>query len=189
MLRPDWWLRTTRKGDAEMTKGCNARLLAIVVSVGVTALFNATVKAHELVFGTLKIEHPWVASTDAKTRETTGYVIEIQNDGKEPDRLVGASVNGVPGILRESSRQAPDQPFVEIMQGLEIKAGSFLRIQPGGRQILFRELKAPLREGEMVKGTLVFEKAGTLQMEFMVEPASLAEDDRSASTKMLHVHH
>jgi copper(I)-binding protein len=171
-----------------MTKGRNARLLAIVVSAGVAALSNP-VKAHELVFGTLKIEHPWVASTDAKTRETIGYVIEIQNDGKEPDRLVGASVNGVPGILRESSRETPDKPFVEVTQGLEIKAGSFLRIQPGKRQILFRELKAPLREGEMVRGTLVFEKAGTLQIEFMVEPASLAEDDSSASTKMLHMHH
>jgi copper(I)-binding protein len=86
-----------------MTKGRSARLLAIVMSVGIAALSNATVEAHELVFGTLKIEHPWVASTDAKTRETTGYVIEIQNDGKEPDRLVGASVNGVPGILRALS--------------------------------------------------------------------------------------
>jgi periplasmic copper chaperone A len=172
-----------------MTKGRSTRMFLIAACVGVAALFNAMIKAHELVFGALKIQHPWVASADAKARETTGYVIEIQNNGKETDRLIGASIDGVAGILRMSSKESADKRFVEVAQGFEVKAGSFLRIQPGERQILFRELKVPLKVGETAKGTLVFEKAGTLQLEFMVEPESLAEDDRSAPVKPLHMHH
>jgi periplasmic copper chaperone A len=187
--RPRCSRQTVIEGNAKMTIARKTGMVAIALGIGLTALSNAAVKAHELVFGTLKIQHPWVALTDAKTGDTTGYVIEIQNNGKEPDRLVGASVNGVPGILRESSRDSTGRPFVDVTQGLEVKAGGFLRIQPGEKQILFRELKAPLKEGEMVKGTLIFEKAGTLQIEFMVEPASLAEDDRSAPPKMGHMHH
>lgn len=167
----------------------NAMIFAVFVNLGLAALLRVPVEAHELVFGTIRIAHPWVAATDAKTHETTGYVIEIENNGKEADRLVGASLNGVPGILRESAGESAGKAFVAVTQGLEIKAGSSIRIQPGERQILFKELQTPLKEGELAKGTFVFEKAGTLQIEFMVEPASLAEDDPSVPTKMLHMHH
>lgn len=151
----------TREGDAKVTIARKTGTLAIAICIGLTALSNTTVKAQELVFGALKIQHPWVASTDAKTGETTGYVTEIQNNGKERDRLIGGSLNGVSGVLRESG-DSTGKPFVDVARGLEVKAGGFLRIQPGEKQILFREMKAPLREGEMIKGTLVLEKAGTL---------------------------
>jgi len=35
--------------------------------------------------------------------------------------------------------------------------------------IMFTGLRHPLAEGEMAEGTLVFEKAGTLKLEFVVE--------------------
>jgi copper(I)-binding protein len=37
--------------------------------------------------------------------------------------------------------------------------------------VMFLGLKQPLRQGERIKGTLVFEKAGTIALEFAVQPA------------------
>ncbi|MBL9054377.1 MAG: copper uptake system-associated protein, partial [Tabrizicola sp.] len=40
-------------------------------------------------------------------------------------------------------------------------------------------LKAPLAEGEMVKGALIFEKAGRVEIEFMVDPPGEGGHDHS----------
>ena len=52
---------------------------------------------------------------------------------------------------------------------LEIKPGETLELKPGGMHVMFMGLKQPLRQGQKVKGTLVFEKAGTIAIEFTVQ--------------------
>ena len=54
--------------------------------------------------------------------------------------------------------------------GLEIGPGATVELRPGGYHLMFMDLKEPLREGRTVKGTLVFEKAGTLEVEYVVRP-------------------
>ncbi|MDN3571436.1 copper chaperone PCu(A)C, partial [Methylobacterium longum] len=53
--------------------------------------------------------------------------------------------------------------------GLEIKPGETVTLKPGGYHLMFLDLKAPLKKGEPVKGTLSFERAGTVAVEFGVE--------------------
>ncbi len=48
-------------------------------------------------------------------------------------------------------------------------------LKPGGYHIMFMELKRPLKEGEAVKGTLQFEKAGTVAVEFAVQGVGARE--------------
>jgi copper(I)-binding protein len=52
--------------------------------------------------------------------------------------------------------------------GLEIKPGQTVELKPGGLHLMFLDLQRPLKEGETVKGTLVFEKAGTVEVEYAV---------------------
>jgi copper(I)-binding protein len=52
--------------------------------------------------------------------------------------------------------------------GLEIKPGASVELKPGGTHLMFMDLKEPLKEGQSVKGTLQFEKAGTVNVEFAV---------------------
>jgi periplasmic copper chaperone A len=53
-------------------------------------------------------------------------------------------------------------------QGLEIEPGRIVELKPGGYHLMFMDLKEPLREGRTVPGTLVFEKAGTIAIEYAV---------------------
>ncbi|MGY4403671.1 copper chaperone PCu(A)C [Bradyrhizobium sp. USDA 3315] len=154
-------------------------LLSPIAGVAVLAFFNSTAVSHELEVGTLLIQHPWVAAKDTTNTTTTAYVIEIQNSGTRPDRLLGASLSGEKGILQEADAGVRPAKFATHEHGFQIEPGGFVRLQPGGARILFEGLHGALKEGEMVKGTLEFEKAGTIEIEFTIEPAGMAEEDNT----------
>ena len=50
----------------------------------------------------------------------------------------------------------------QVEGGLEIKPGATVELKPGGYHLMFMDLKEPLKEGQTIKGTLVFEKAGSV---------------------------
>src|SRR5262249_62215282 len=52
--------------------------------------------------------------------------------------------------------------------GLEIKPGQTVTFAPMGLHIMFRDLKHPLEQGNTVKATLKFEKAGTVDVEYPI---------------------
>ena len=56
-----------------------------------------------------------------------------------------------------------------LADGVAIAPGSKVEFKPGGYHIMFLELKQPLKQDERVKGTLTFEKAGPVEVEFKVE--------------------
>ena len=56
-----------------------------------------------------------------------------------------------------------------VEDGLEIPAGGEVVLKPGGLHVMFRRLAAPLKEGELRPVKLVFEKAGEVEVEFIVE--------------------
>jgi copper(I)-binding protein len=53
--------------------------------------------------------------------------------------------------------------------GLEIKPGETVELKPGSMHVMLMGLKQPLEKGQKVKGTLEFEKAGKLEIEYAVE--------------------
>jgi copper(I)-binding protein len=53
-------------------------------------------------------------------------------------------------------------------QGIAIAPGATVTLEPGGYHLMFQNLTRPLVKGERVKGTLVFEKAGTIEVEYEV---------------------
>jgi hypothetical protein len=55
------------------------------------------------------------------------------------------------------------------LSGIEIKPGQTIEFKPGGSHVMFINLKRPLSKGEHVSGTLVFERAGTVKVEYSVE--------------------
>ncbi|OPY96793.1 hypothetical protein A5906_01095 [Bradyrhizobium sacchari] len=160
-------------------------LLPLVRVVAILALVSSAAASHELESGALLIQHPWVAAKDMTHAATTAYVVEIQNRGATPDRLLGASLSGKKGILQKVVAGARPARFAAQDQGFPIEPGGFVRLQPNGARILFEGLHGALKEGEMVKGTLEFEKAGTIAIDFMIEPASLSEED----DRPIHHHH
>jgi copper(I)-binding protein len=56
----------------------------------------------------------------------------------------------------------------ELDKGLEIPPGATVELKPGGFHIMFMGLKAPFAKDTKVPLTLVFEKAGSIDVELPV---------------------
>jgi hypothetical protein len=56
------------------------------------------------------------------------------------------------------------------VEALEIPAGGTVSLERGGYHVMFMGLTGKLTEGEMHKATLIFEKAGRVEIEFQIDP-------------------
>lgn len=126
--------------------------------------------AHEFKAGELEIVHPWSRATPPGAKVAAGYVT-IRNGGSSADRLIGASAE-IAGKT-EIHEMAVDARGVMTMRplsdGVEVPAGGEVALKPGGLHIMFVNINRGAAEGEKLKGSLTFEKAGTVEVEFDVE--------------------
>ncbi|WP_406600746.1 copper chaperone PCu(A)C [Microvirga rosea] len=124
---------------------------------------SATVK-----IGDLTIEQPWSRATPGGAKVGGGY-LRITNTGKEPDRLVGGSFPLAERVeIHEMSMVDNVMRMKPVDGGLDIAPGASVELKPGGYHLMFMDLKEPLKDGQSLKGTLVFEKAGTVEVTYTV---------------------
>ena len=57
----------------------------------------------------------------------------------------------------------------ELKDGIEIKPGETVTFNPGAYHLMFLGLKKPIAKGPNVKGSLTFEKAGSVNVDYKVE--------------------
>lgn len=126
--------------------------------------------AHEFKAGDLHIGHPWSRATPAGANVAAGY-LTLKNAGSQPDRLISASseIAGKTEIHEMAVDGNGVMTMRQVTAGVEIPAGGEAALKPGGFHIMFMDLKRGPKEGERFKGTLTFEKAGTVEVEFAVE--------------------
>lgn len=126
--------------------------------------------AHTYKAGALVIEAPWSRATPGGAKTAGGYM-KVMNTGSEPDRLLrGTFAVAGSGQVHEMSMQGTVMKMRELDSGLEIKPGQSVELKPGGYHMMFMDLKTPLKAGQTIKGTLVFEKAGSVDVEYTVSP-------------------
>lgn len=125
--------------------------------------------AHDYSVGDLHITHPWSRATPKGAPVAGGY-LAITNKGSKPDRLVGGSAE-VAGRFEIHEMATVDgvMRMRELPKGLEIKPGETVKLEPGSYHIMLMGLKQPLKEGQRVSGTLVFEHAGKVEIEYAVQ--------------------
>jgi copper(I)-binding protein len=120
--------------------------------------------------GALVIEAPWARATPGGAKVAGGY-LKITNTGKESDRLVGGSLPIAAEVeVHEMAMANNVMKMRRLANGLEIKPGQTVELKPGGFHLMFMGLSSGLKAGQPVKGTLRFEKAGTLDVEYRVAP-------------------
>ena len=133
------------------------------------ALAVSSVSAHEYKAGSIEIKHPWARATP-KGSEVGGGYMKLVNTGTTPDRLIGGS-NAVAGKfeIHEMSMDGGVMRMRQLPNGIEIKPGQTVELKPGSYHLMFIGLRQPFEQGKRVKGTLRFEKAGTVEVEYAVE--------------------
>jgi len=125
--------------------------------------------ADEVAAGSLKISMAWVRATPKAAPVGGGY-LTITNTGSTSDRFVGGSSEICTRL--EVHQMEMDNGVMKmrpVSKGLEIKPGETVVLKPSGYHLMFVGLKKPFEEGQHVKATLTFEKAGSVPVDFKVE--------------------
>lgn len=128
----------------------------------------ATSGADTFKIGELTVTTPWTRATPGGAKIAGGY-LKITNNGSASDRLLGAATTAAARVeIHEMSMTDGVMKMRPLPNGLDVKPGETVELKPGGYHMMFMDLKQPLKQGETVKATLRFEKAGTLDVNFNV---------------------
>ena len=118
--------------------------------------------------GALTLTAPWLRATPGGAKVAGGY-LRITNGGSEPDTLVSASIPlAARGEVHEMSNEGGVMKMAQLERGLTIAPGATVELKPGGFHLMFMDLSGGLKQGETVKGRLVFAKAGPVDVSFQV---------------------
>jgi periplasmic copper chaperone A len=128
--------------------------------------------AHGYKVGNLEIQHPHSPATLPGAPVGAGF-LTIVNTGKDDDRLISVTTPiAGEGQIHEMAMEGEVMKMRQLKDGIPIPAGATVELKRGGLHLMFMPLKQPMKEGEMVKATLTFEKAGSVDVEFKVEAAN-----------------
>lgn len=126
--------------------------------------------AHSFKKGDLDVIHPWTRVTPGGVNAGSGY-LKVRNNGKEADRLTGATFDGAEAVeIHEMTMDGDVMKMRQLKDGVEIKPGETIELKPSGMHLMVLGLKQPIVEGPERKGTVTFQKAGTVEVEFLVKP-------------------
>ena len=162
----------------------NTIRLTVMAGMVITFSFATTAIARDYKVGSLEIMNPWSRATPKGASTAIGYMT-IKNNGTAPDRLIGGSIDVADGFQLHSMAMENGVAKMRELKGVDIKPGQTIEFKPSGSHVMFVNLKNPLSKGEPVKGTLVFEQAGKVQIEYSVEGIGA----QSGSQEMEHMKH
>jgi copper(I)-binding protein len=135
--------------------------------------------------GTIKISQPWSRATPKGATAGAGYMT-ITNNGNAPDKVTCVSDDASAQCqIHSMTMDGGVMKMRPVEGGLEIKPGESVRLQPGGYHVMFRELKHPLAQGQSIKATLKFERAGTVDVDYPVLSVGAAAPDAAPGGAMM----
>jgi len=125
--------------------------------------------AEDYKLGDLEISQPWSRATPP-TAPTAGGFLTVINKGTTPDRLIAVRTTAAgQAQIHQMKMEGDVMRMRELDNGLDIPAGATVTLAPGGYHLMLVGLKAPFKAGTRVPVTLVFEKAGSIDVEMDVQ--------------------
>jgi periplasmic copper chaperone A len=134
--------------------------------------------------GSIHISQPWSRATPKGAPAGAGYMT-LTNKGTVPDRVSCVSDDASAQCqIHTMTMENGVMKMRPAEGGLEIKPGESVMLKPGGNHMMFLSLKHPLEQGGMVKATLKFDHAGTIDVEYPVLAIGAPAPDASAGGSM-----
>jgi hypothetical protein len=144
----------------------NAKSLVLATAL---ALAASGAPAHDYKAGAITIDHPWARATPHGASVGAGY-FTLTNTGTTPDRLIGATAAAADHVeLHEMKMVDGVMRMRPVKDGIALAPGQTVEFKSNAFHLMMVDLKQPMQQGQRVKGTLTFEKAGTVDIEFAVE--------------------
>jgi copper(I)-binding protein len=109
------------------------------------------------------IERPWARASIGASRPGAAY-FTVRNSGAEDDVLIAIETPAAHMASLHATVVKDNVASMEPVDALPIPAGAETTLAPGATHVMLMMLVAPLRVGEAVPLTLVFEKAGPIEV-------------------------
>jgi periplasmic copper chaperone A len=133
------------------------------------------------------LDNAWSRATPPGASVGDGY-FTVTNKGTVPDRLTGVtSAVADHAEVHEMTMKNGVMTMRPLAHGVEIKPGETVQLKPGGNHVMMFGLKQPLKAGEKVKGTLTFERAGTVDIVYAVQGLG-GPPPHAAGGNTMHMH-
>lgn len=145
------------------------RFAAFLLGAACLAASSPLAVAKDYRLGAIEITQPWSRATPPTAPSAAGF-LTLANKGATPDRLVAIESPAANQVeLHEMKMDGAVMRMRELGNGVELAPGQTVELKPGGFHAMFIGLKAPFVKDQTVRATLVFEKAGRIDVEFQVE--------------------
>jgi copper(I)-binding protein len=136
-----------------------------------TKLFGAAlaaVFASQAFAGDIMIKDPYARASNMMAGAA---FMGLMNHGTEDDRLIGARSDVSQRVELHTHLEDANgvMRMVEVKDGIAVPAGGMAMLQRGGDHVMFMGLNRELAHGDEVTVTLVFEKAGEIEITIPVD--------------------
>jgi copper(I)-binding protein len=121
-------------------------------------VLSALIAAPAFAGSVIEVMHPWARPT-IPNRPGAAY-FGVHNMGDASDRLIGARAEGVGKIELHKAEQKDGIMTMGPVDAVEIPAGGMAHLGPGGLHLMMFGIDPPLKEGDTLNMTLIFEAAG-----------------------------
>jgi len=118
----------------------------------------------------ISIEDPYAISSGMTAMAGAAF-FTIHNAGDEDDRLVGAEAD-VSKLVQLHTHIISDDGvarMVEVPEGFPVPAGGDHVLMRGGDHVMFMGLNGPFEQDQIIPLTLIFEKAGRIEVDVPVD--------------------
>ena len=148
--------------------GIRAPALARAAVLVTVALFHAAVPAREFTLGSMTVAEPWSRALPPNAPNGAAY-FRVRNGGGESDRIVSARTDIADTVEFHTHEMDGGMMKMRRVEWVEVPAGGGVRFKPHGLHLMLFGLKEPLAGGTSYSLTVVFEKAGEVDVSVEVK--------------------
>ena len=141
--------------DRSISRVIYAALFAILPSAGLA----------EIV-----IQDPYARASRPNAPTGAAFMV-IENTGSADDRLISATSDVAQRVELHTHKDIGDgvMQMVEVKEGFVLAPGGQHALKRGGDHIMFMGLNQSLEQGDEISVTLIFEKAGAIEVTIPVD--------------------
>lgn len=111
----------------------------------------------------------WVPTAPPTAMAHAAYVT-LHNKASSPRILMGVSAEGYAMTHLHQSAETDGVATMTMLHQIEIPAGGYLTMKPGGLHVMLMGPKAPMAEGDTVQLTLTFANGEIMVVDAQVKP-------------------
>lgn len=112
----------------------------------------------------VQVKQAWARATPPGVQVGAAYAV-IENDGNAADRLLAVETDVCQVVEIHSTTHADGRMQMRPVESVDVPAHGRVVFGPGGLHLMLVDLKQPLRAGQQLPITFVFQTAGRISVQ------------------------